>query len=348
MKTMQNGILPLIIIFVTIYLSGCTKKNQFSLNQEKTLNSLTKINDYPFYTLKYCGDYGFRELLNTGQWPSFFRYEPADNSYRCTCVAAMGSDTCKRFGRNFDNKTRSALLLFTDPPDGYASVSMIWMKEMGYTETNTPDITGKNFNLLSAPYFCQDGMNEKGVAIGIMSVNSVFPPYDPAKIGLYSSQIVRLTLDYASTLDEAITLMNGYNVSFEYGSPVHFLIADKSGASAIIEFIDNDIKVIRNTEKWQVCTNFIIYGTDAPENVSCWRYNTAYSALKECNGNVSADKTMDIMKLVSQGGTYKTMWSIVYDFNTLKTAVVTDRDYSKKYIFSLDNHQSYIIKESDY
>ncbi len=47
-----------------------------------------------------------------------------------------------------------------------------------------------------------------------------------------------------------------------------------------------------------------------------------------------------LLKLVSQGGTYNTIWSMEYNLNTLETSVVIDRGYEKKYIFTLDDHQS--------
>ncbi len=107
---------------------------------------------------------------------SFAAVKSANNKYACTCFAAMGSDSCRLFGRNFDWTTHIALLLFTDPPDGYASVSMIDLEHAGYSDTNTPDAWTNRYNLLQAPFLPMDGLNEKGLAVAIMAVPQAAAP----------------------------------------------------------------------------------------------------------------------------------------------------------------------------
>jgi hypothetical protein len=329
-----------------IYLSGCkgdspTGPDQALIDEERTLNSLKKMDDYPFYTMVYYGDYGFREYLNTGTMPPFFALSSSvRGKIACTCFAAMGSDSCRLFGRNFDETNHIALLLFSRPPDGYASVSMVNMDYLGYSANNTPDEENNREQLLMAPYFPLDGINEKGVAIGIMGVEKAEPPYTEGRVTLYTPFLIRLVLDYASNLEEAIDLMNDYNISFEYGNPAHLLIADSGGHSAIIEFLDNEIKIIYNNEPWQVSTNFNVYGTQAPDNVNCWRYKTAYNILNEKQGNIVDIEAMDILSRVAQGPPYYTMWSIVYNLRTLEMDLVLDRKYSEIFHFKLSDFVS--------
>jgi hypothetical protein len=326
-----------LLVLLFIFSPGCqgelpTKQEQ--IDQVKTLNSLQKINDYPFYTLTYYGDYGFREFLNTGRMPSFFAaVKSADDKFACTCFAAMGSDSCRIFGRNFDWTTHIALLLFSDPPDGYASISMIDLEHSGYSDTNTPDGVYNRYNLLQAPFLPMDGMNEQGLAVGIMAVPAAQAPYIPARVTLYTAFVVRLILDYAATVDEAIELIKNYNISFATGTPCHFLVADSSGHSAIIEFIDGSTKITQPEEAWQVCTNFIVYGTQAPDNVTCWRYNTAYDLLSGDEGNVDENRAMYILSQVVQGHPYDTMWSMVYNLKTLGVDVVINSDFQVRYHF---------------
>jgi Acyl-coenzyme A:6-aminopenicillanic acid acyl-transferase len=334
--------LNLIIIFLIMLLvfsPGCQGEmptTQGQADHINTLNSLQKINDYPFYTLTYYGDYGFGKYLETGQMPSFFAAAPAaDDRYACTCFAAMGSDSCRLFGRNFDWTTHIALLLFSDPPDGYASVSMIDLEHSGYSDTNPPDAGNNRYNLLQAPFLPMDGMNEKGLAVGIMAVPQAQAPYVPGRVTLYTAFVVRLLLDYAASVEEAIELIDDYNISFATGTPCHFMVADSSGQSVIIEFIDGTTRITRPDEALQVCTNFIVYGTQAPDNVTCWRYNTAYDLLRGDGGDVDQDRAMYILSRVVQGQPYSTMWSMVYNLKTLGVDVVINSDFQVRYHFQL-------------
>jgi len=46
-------------------------------------------------------------------------------AWGCSLFAAFGDGKEMFYGRNFDWRYSPALLLFTDPPEGYASVSMV-------------------------------------------------------------------------------------------------------------------------------------------------------------------------------------------------------------------------------
>ncbi len=147
--------------------------------------------------------------------------------------------------------------------------------------------------------------------------------------------MVRLLLDYAANVAEAIELIDDYNISFATGTPCHFLVADSSGHTAIIEFIDGTKQVTRPDEQWQVCTNFIVHGSQAPDSVTCWRYNTAYDLLSGDGGNVDQDRAMYVLSRVVQGQPYHTMWSMVYNLKTLGVDVVINAEFQVKYHFQL-------------
>jgi hypothetical protein len=303
-------------------------------DEEKTLKSLTKVNDHPLYTMKFYGDYGFAQRvgLSKREPGATDRFSmPGDSAWGCTCFVAYGNPADPQFGRNFDWRDCIPLLLFTNPPHGYASVSIVDLEYLGYNRGNLPDGSGDKTALFQTPWYPFDGMNEKGVTVGMMAVPSAQAPYDPKKISLGELGTIRLILDFASSTDEAIALLGQYNHRVE-DPPVHYLIADAGGHSAVIEYINGTMSVIKNSEPWHVSTNFIITGSGAPAVSPCWRYNTAYNELKSANGTMTSAGALGLLSKVSQTST---IWSVVYGIKTGTANVATDRGYAGVLKFSL-------------
>jgi hypothetical protein len=158
-----------------------------------TLSSLERVNDYPLYVMTYYGDYGFYKYLKTGQRASLNITPPNSNVWRCTCFSGLNTENFRIFGRNFDWLSGSMpLLLFTDPTEGFASVSVVDLNYFGYNREKPPDLYENRENLLDTPWMPFDGLNEKGVAIGMMAVPHAKSPYDPSRITLYPLYDCRL------------------------------------------------------------------------------------------------------------------------------------------------------------
>ncbi|UCF61526.1 MAG: hypothetical protein JSV37_02265, partial [Anaerolineaceae bacterium] len=105
-----------------------------------TLNSLKKVDDHPLYTMQYFGAYGQSSATRS---PNLLMYKTEGRnpqSWACSLFAAFGDTENQLFGRNFDFEFSPALLLFTNPPDGYASVSMVDIAYLGFGETNAGTI----------------------------------------------------------------------------------------------------------------------------------------------------------------------------------------------------------------
>lgn len=304
-------------------------------SQNSTLNSLKKVDDFPLYTMTYAGDYGFADYLKTGTHPSLSLREPGrsgEGTWGCTCFAASGIGLAKVFGRNFDWHDCIPLLLFTKAPGAYASVSMVDLEYFGYSRNNLPDALENREELLGTPFMPFDGLNEKGVAIGMMAVPEGQAPYSSGKITIGEIQVIRLVLDYAADVNEALTLIDQYNVRME-SPPIHYLVADRSGQSAVIEFVGGQTHVLRNSESWQVSTNFVIYGSNAPDATPCWRYDKAHSTLMQATGCLSEDSGLSLLQQVSQS---TTVWSTLYNLESLHVLVAPGRKFSRPLGFSLD------------
>ncbi len=298
----------------------------------RTVTSLEKVDDYPLFVMRYHGEYFFDWFSEHGiDWPLFQKFYKAMNPDVCTSFAALSDKNNAIFGRNFDWQHRSSLLLFTDPPGGYASVSMVDLYYLGLE--GMQDIPwSKRFNLLGTPYAIMDGMNEWGVAVGQNAVPFKELPYDPNKPTLISNQLMRAVLDHARDVNEAVTLIQKYNPNF----PVvcgHLHIADISGNSAVVEYVDGRVVVVRNSEPWQVSTNFLLSEAQpAPATSGCWRYDMACEYLSKEGGHVTQDEAMSLLQSTKLSNT---VWSIVYNLSTGTIHVAMGKDYEQVHTFQL-------------
>jgi len=296
------------------------------------LRSLSQINDYPFYAAEYSGDYQFDAYLESGRYPGQTIAYTSQPAFACSCFYA-GGDT-PVYGRNFDWYEHPAMLLVARPDNGYASISMVDISYLGYDKETTP--LDHPQDLFYAPYYPFDGINELGLAVGMMAVGHAEGGTNADKITIGSLEAIRLMLDYDADVPQAIELLRRYNLDF--GSvPVHYLIADARGNSAVIEYLNGEIVVIEGKHPWQVSTNFIISevqprGADSPSG----RYNRLEEALTEAQGGVSAETSMELLAGVSQSGETGTRWSAVYDMRALSVTVAIDRDYKNLYTFPLE------------
>ena len=285
--------------------------------------------------MHYYGDYDLPEFATTASFSQELQIgiQSSNSSlWACTCFSAKTEKGSQILGRNFDWENHPALLLYTDPPDRYASVSMVDISYLGYSKNDDP---GKNpGGLMQSPLLPFDGMNEQGLAVGMMALSAADPPKNPQKQTVGSLLIIRLMLDHARNVEEAIALFNKVNIDFQGGPPLHYFITDRSGRSVVVEFVGKKLSVLPNTQPWQVATNFTITGlTSENSRASCWRYNKVWETLEEQNTLPSPTGALSLLKAVSQRNT---IWSVVYDTSSLNFLIVVGKKYEKVHEFNLE------------
>jgi len=193
----------------------------------------------------------------------------------CSLFAALGDVDNMLYGRNFDWEYSPALLLYTDPPDGYASTSMVDLAYMFETSAEVQNLTElpltERIALLETPAWPFDGVNEKGLAVGMAAVPADGSmKVDPAKDSIYSLLMIREMLDHAANVEQAVALMGSYNIVFG-GPPLHYLLADSTGHSALVEFYQGEMVVIPNETPWHLATNFLRASVGESAEGTCWR-----------------------------------------------------------------------------
>ena len=154
--------------------TATARPDGLSAKQAETLASLARVDDYPLYTMRYVGPYprAATELPVVADFrPQALQGSEVD--WACSLFAALADPEHRLYGRNFDWRFSPALLLFTDPPDGYASVSMVDIEYFGFRDGSV-DLTAlplaERRALLGTPTTPFDGMNAAGLAVSMAAV----------------------------------------------------------------------------------------------------------------------------------------------------------------------------------
>ena len=313
-------------------------------NELRTLFSLEKIDDYGAYQMTYYGDYGFDEFLEGGASSDkdiekfvtkrLLKGMPINLGVTgdgCTAFVTKNEKGEVIYGRNFDFLYAPSLQLYTEPRNGYESVSTVNLSFAGYSENFLPDGSlFDKFLTLAAPFLPFDGMNEKGVAIALLAVPEAEPPYDSNKITLNTTTAIRLVLDNASTVEEAVELLRNYNIYFSGDIECHYLIADASGRSVIVEFYDGELQIVEAETDYQIATNFIAYdGLNIGEGFTEFeRYDMVEKELSDNNGILNENDVISLLAKVGvqDGEVDKLQWSVIYNLTTGDVRLFIHRD----------------------
>lgn len=324
----------------------------------KTINSIEKEDEYGFYTMEYSSDYSFDDFLNAGasndtelvqfvmsKLMKGLPIDIAETDLSCSTFKAVTPDGEFIFGRNFDMEYSPSVLVHTKPENGYESISMVNLAFLGYTKDNMPDNIINRIAALAAPYAPLDGINEKGLSVGILLLPDEATNQVTEKIDITSTTAIRLMLDKAATVDEAIELLKKYDMHDSGDACYHYQIADANGKSAIVEYVNNEMQVLNTETNYQACTNFYL----TPSNKFGFgegqdRYDILMTTLEKQNGIVGAEdgmKLLESVKLVDEldkksGILYNTQWSSIYNNTQKSLDICIGMDYEKTYHFRIE------------
>lgn len=178
------------------------------------------------------------------------------------------------------------------------------------------------------------------------------------KPDLTSTTLLRLILDYADSVEDAVALAEQYDLHDSASSCFHYMVADSTGRSAVLEWVGadadhdtdgsqrqlnvlwNDTDALSDSSDWQVVTNFIkapgYYDGTAVEMKGLDRYEHLAAALRQTNG-VVADKNAAMDLLASVGrrtwnnddSNTNTIHSVVYDLTDRSVLWVGNEHYGE-------------------
>ena len=304
------------------------------------------------YQINYHGDYALDAFLAQGGASSdmeaanfviqnafhgLIKLNLPSSPYGCSTLSVESAQGRQLFGRNFDWGNCTALVVKTAPRNGYASVSTV---NMDFLNMGLPLSEEVSVRLLSvaAPYAPMDGMNEKGLCVAVLMIEDR-PGFDQRseKADLTTTTAVRLLLDKAATVEEAVALLQDYDLHASAGMMVHFAIADAQGRSVAAEYVDNTLSIVETP----VVTNFYLtpgekYGVGTQESMV--RYQML-SELTEKQAAWDLDAVRDALDSVSKHNFdspfASTEWSVVYDQTNGELRYYHREDYSHFYSFTV-------------
>ena len=356
-------------------------------NELATLASFQKLSDRDeahrdgaVYQINFSGDYSFDEFLSQGgasndaELISFVTRSITKgiipmhiktSSIACSAFTADTQSGDRVFGRNYDFSATNTAIVYTDPGEGrHASYSTIDLSFLGLDADKDVETIGQKFLTLAAPYVPLDGINDAGVACGIfMSYQGEGKgtPTDTQtdRPDITSTTLLRLILDYADSVEDAVALAQQYDLHDSASSCFHYMVADSTGRSAILEWVGtdadhdadgaqrqlnvlwNDTDALSDSADWQVVTNFIktpgYYDGTSAEMKGLDRYEHLAAALRETDGIV-ADKNAAMDLLASVGrrtwnnddSNSNTVHSVVYDLTDKSVLWVGNEHYGEE------------------
>lgn len=263
-KKIAAGVIALLAIGLGVFLYGGW---QMFGDELKAIRSLKMIED-KVYTFTYKGDYGFKGFLEQGGAKTdaemavyiagflskgYMKMPSSDEvpiEAGCTALDAAGA-----FGRNFDfeDQGQSVVIVRTEPDDGYKSISTSTFAFLGFGPDWHPVAGMDGFMALASIYVPLDGMNEKGLCVAdLIELDGDTVAFDTPRPDLTIVGAIRLVLDYAASVDEALELLERYDVHPSIGKAHHLSVADGKRAVAV-EWKDGRMHVTETSSVTNHC-----------------------------------------------------------------------------------------------
>ena len=278
------------------------------------------------YFMEVRGDYHFEEFLerggasSDGEVSAFLSkkiskglYTAPTGTYRegCSVLSVQSAVGSHSWGRNYDWAGSVPIIVRHVPKDGYTSLSTCDFQNITGNPQTLPEGMMNKMLAIAALYVPLDGVNEAGLCVADLEVNEGgMPDPDTEKPDLTVTTAIRLLLDRAATVDEALALLEQYDIHPSGGISHHLAISDAACNSVCVEFTEDGFTAVPA----QVVTNFNLAtgDTSAGGESAQKRYEELTALLKQ--GVATPIQVGDALKAVAQSdGQYTTQWSMVYD-----------------------------------
>lgn len=305
------------------------------------------------------------------------KMEISESEIACSAFTAQTLEADRLFGRNYDLSKTNTCIVFTEATEGrHATISTVDLQFLGMDVDQDVEGLMNKVTCLAAPYAPLDGVNDAGVSCGIfMSYQGgeTIVPTDlnTDKPDITSTTLLRLILDYADNVEEAVEIASTYDLHDSAATSYHYMVADATGASVILEWVngadatdldgsarqlvvtynddDTHIGQEESQSDFQWITNFIIqpdYYDDPADQKGLDRYQKLYEKLSQTDGIVADEEAaMEILASVGRRNWSNddkntcTVHSAVYNLTDKSVLWVSNENYQDEtaiFRFSLE------------
>lgn len=382
------GVLFSVIIIIGITIAALWHNEIASVASIKMIvNSDEENKSAPVYEIKVSGGYYFDKFIENGGVSNdqelidfivgnitkgIIPISLNAPTIGCSSFTGQTSEGDRLFGRNYDFSTTTGMVVHTNPGKGrYSSISSVDLQFLGINDGASLDSLMQKLICLAVPYIPLDGMNEKGVSCGIYmsyqgSNDKTATNQNTDAPDITSTTMLRMILDYAASVDEAIELVQKYDLHDSANTSFHYMVADSTGKSAILEWVngtkdtDNDgslrnLNVIYNDDDsslgekegnndFQYVTNFIVtpnYYNESNTKFGLDRYNEIEAMMNpngdNTSGVITKENALGILQRVGRrnwdkvtGASDKntiTVWSVLYDMTNKTVTWVSNEQF---------------------
>jgi hypothetical protein len=172
----------------------------------------------------------------------------------------------------------------------------------------------------------QGGMNDQGLFIdGNRLAPTGWQP-DPDK-PIFRGSVMMVILGTCSTCEDVKTFFEKFN--FPALERARFPVADRSGASMVVEYGQGRVQFVKSDTWYQIATNFVMSNVK-DGNYPCWRYRAANKIFSEAK-ELSLELIRRVLDETHQEGGSLTVYSNIYD---LKKGLI--------YIYNLGNFEDVV------
>lgn len=266
-------------------------------------------------TADKLADY-LNKFLGKGPFAKSVTVNPIENA--CSTYIAPDGEGGFTVGRNFDWESCTALILKNSPDSGYASISTCNLDFLGFGEGFAPEGMVNSIKALAGIYVPLDGINEAGLVVAdLMAGDDEVTNQDSGKADLTITSAIRLLLNKAASVEQAVDLLGQYDIHSDINRGHHLYIADKTGKSIAVEWVNNKMYVVDAP----VLTNH--YLCEEKKNIgseeSVERFNKIVETVQK-NGTINVEAGKKLMHdvgvdMAASSDGEGTQWSIVYSLN---------------------------------
>ncbi len=318
----------------------------------KGANSCVKLDDRLYY-MEYKGDDGFDGLMAKGgfekaddmvgyiiEFLSKGHYKPevetSKEPYGCSALTVKTPDGSVMMGRNFDFPSAIGLIMHCIPDKGYETITTFNVEFYQFGEDFKPEGFKNQYMCMAGLFVALDGINEKGLAIAdLMAGDSIETHQRTSKPDLTTTAAISYMLKNAANVDEALKLLESIDMHSDIGSAHHYAMADVSGRSVVVEYVDNKMVVTESpaVANHYLCEQKLNVGLTEGDD----RYDRLCQRFDQTQGVMSEKQLTDAIATVSQPqrkGFLGTAWTMVMDLSHPSVTYYSLRHFDKPFHFA--------------